>query len=196
MKERARRHGSVMEGMGPALAAIYAEALLGLLDGPEAVAAADEIEAVVGLLDEIDGFEELLVGPLRNKHQKAALIERAFGERIGERVEGLLVMLARNGRLGLLRPVAREFRRQLNVRQGKVEVAVTTAAALDESQRDAVTETLREALGAEPVLKTRVDRKLLGGMMVRVGDRLYDASTATRLRWIGRRLSERIAAGT
>ncbi|HAU37019.1 MAG TPA: hypothetical protein DCX07_04810, partial [Phycisphaerales bacterium] len=67
-------------------------------------------------------------------------------------------------------------------REGKVEVFVTTASPLDESDRAQVVAALREALQAEPIVRARVDENVLGGLVVRVGDRVFDASLATQLR--------------
>jgi len=71
---------------------------------------------------------------------------------------------------------------------------VTTAVPLDESARRHVREVLAEALRAEPVLSLRVDRGLLGGMTLRIGDQLFDASVRTELRRLQQRLAEELTA--
>ena len=185
----AARHGSVMSGTAASLAKTYAEALLGAVPDDEAAEeVCKELAGLVSLLDEVAGFDELLTGALLNRHEKCELIERVFRGRVSEPVEGFLTVLARRGRLVLLRAAAGRFRGLLNNRQGRLEVAVTSAVPLDASRREAIAAALGEAMGAETVLTTRVDRRLLGGMTVRVGDRLYDGSVAAALGRLQRRL--------
>ena len=94
-----------------------------------------------------------------------------------------------------MRAIARRFRELLSARQGRVEVLVTTAVPLDEQQRDRIVEALRGALGIEPLLRTSVDANALGGMIVRIGDRVYDASVATELERLRQSLTAKRSAG-
>lgn len=185
----AARHGSVMSGTAASLAETYAEALLGAVPDDEAAEeVCGELAGLVALLNEVAGFDELLTSVLLNRRKKCELIERVFRGRVSEPVEAFLTVLARRGRLVLLRAAAGRFRGLLNDRQGRLEVAVTSAVPLDASRREAIAAALGEALGAETVLTTRVDLRLLGGMTVRVGDRLYDGSVATALGRLQRRM--------
>lgn len=188
---------SVLDATSYALAGAYAEGLLGAVG--EDVAAeqvAAELASLVTLLDEVPGLEDLLAGAALSRRDRCAVIERVFAGRTSEPVVGLLAVLARNGRGALLRAVARRFRQILNARQGKVEVLVTTAVALDDAQRQAVRRAVRDALQAEPVLNTKVDPALLGGVVVRVGDRVYDGSIVAELNRLCRSmLAGRPAAG-
>ena len=58
---------------------------------------------------------------------------------------------------------------------------VTSAKALDAAQLDSIRSALRQSLGRDPELETRVDPSILGGLKVRVGSRLFDASLRTKL---------------
>jgi len=179
------------------VAGLYAEALLAeTADDDQAEAVAAELEGLVGLFEQIDGFEGLLTTALLSVPQRRALVRRVFHGRVGERVEALLAVLAKRNRLGLLRAVACEFRRVLEEQRGKVKVTVTTAVELTAEQRRGLADDLRRAFGAEPILTTGVDESLLGGATVQVGDRLYDASVATELKHLARDLAERIADQT
>ena len=78
----------------------------------------------------IDWADDLLAPGLLNDKRRVELIERIFRDRVAEGVEGLLAVMARNGRWELLGAVAGQFRTQLNRREGKLEVEVTTAVPL------------------------------------------------------------------
>jgi len=193
MAQTAKRPASVMDPTAVSLADVYAEALLGALpDDAQAERVAEELAQLVGLLDELDGAADLLAGALLSTDQRHRLIERVFTGRVCEPLEAVLDTLARRGRVGLLWAISHRYRRKLNARQGKVEVTVTTASALDDEQRQRVADAIAQAIEADPVLTTKVDPALLGGMCVRVGDRLFDASVATDLKRLRKAMADRI----
>ena len=64
---------------------------------------------------------------------------------------------------------------------GEVTAAVTTATELDDKQTEALTETLRKAVGAKVAVELKVDPEILGGLVVRVGSRMFDSSLRTKL---------------
>ncbi len=190
MSPAAPRIDSVMDLAEAAVADVYAEALLGLIDDNDrAEETAAELARIVGLLDETPGFDGLLAGGGSPEAQPAQLVERVFAGRCSRPIEGLLAVLARKGRGVLLRQVARRFRRRLDEREGKVEVTVATAVALDAANMQALHEVLRELTGAEPLLRTRVDTALMGGVVVTIGDRRYDASVAGEIRRVRHKLA-------
>lgn len=191
------RQGSVMSETAASVAGVYAEALLGTLpDDATAASICDELTDLAEVLDQAPGWDALVTHVVVRPDEKRELIERLFRGRVSEPVEAFLSVLARRGRLRLLPAAARQFRRLLNSRQGKVEVMLTSAVPLDVARQEAIAKELGRALAAETVLTTRVDPKLLGGMTVRVGDCLYDSSVATALdrleKGLGRRLAGRI----
>ena len=190
-----RTAGEIESVMAPTtwlVADIYAKALLELLeDNDEAEEICSEVESVVDLLDEVKLFEHLLTASLMKAQDRLSIIERIFHGRIAERTEGFLAVMAARDRLGILRAVARRVRELLNQRVGKLEVRVTTASPLDESAMKDVVAALKEALGCEPLVRNEVDPGVLGGMVLKVGDRVYDASLGTELNRLKRRLTVR-----
>jgi len=191
---QATRPTSVMSATTLSLADTYAEALLAALPAdtrPEDVA--DELGQLVAALDEVQGLDEFLTTSLLDPARRVEMIRRVFDGRVSEPVAAFLGVLARRGRLGLLRAAAQRFQRAMNAREGKVEVTVTTAVPLEAAQEKEVAESLGSAMDAEIVLHTQTDADLLGGMTVRVGDRVYDGSVAATLKQLTRRLRKRVA---
>lgn len=188
---------TVMDPTAHRIASVYAEALLDLIPGEKAAQDAYEtLTAIADLLVEVEGFDELLSRSMLTDAQCVEVVQRIFGGRLGEPLEGLLSVMAAHGRCGLLGVLPERFRQLLNLRQGKVEVTVITAQPMDEEMSERLGKSLKRALGAKPVVRRQIDPTLIGGMLLRIGDKVFDASAASRLSQIRQRLNERIARRT
>jgi F-type H+-transporting ATPase subunit delta len=164
------------------LAGVYADALAQTLpDNDPAESVAEELEGLVALADAEPDLDIGRFAAMLNTAQRESLVRRIFAGRVSDRVEALLMVLARHDRLELIRPVARTFREILNERQGKVEVTVTTARPVDPARRREVAQSLAGTLDAQPLVTWKTDPSLLGGLTIQVGDRVVDASVASRL---------------
>jgi F-type H+-transporting ATPase subunit delta len=189
MSQTSRQVETVMDPTSISAATVYTNALLGQLPSDsEAEEVAAELDAIINLLDEIDGFESLLTSALISSADRCDMVRRIFHDRVSEIVEALLVVMADAGRLGLLRILRRVFHSKVHARQGKLEVTVISAVMLTDLQRQHVGQALAGALNAECVLTCRVDPDLLGGVVVQVGDHVYDASIRAELRSVQARL--------
>jgi F-type H+-transporting ATPase subunit delta len=91
----------------------------------------------------------------------------------------------------MLGSVIRQARATLDRRQNRKPVTVRSAVPLDEGQVAAVVEKLSKMVHATPVITLEVDPSLIGGLVVQVGDDVYDASVRTRLERLRGRLIER-----
>src|SRR5262249_13450035 len=103
----------------------------------------------------------------------------------------LVGLVVRRGRIEQLPRVAAEFRRLDDQRQGIVHATATTALPLNDTEVRALTARLEQMTGGRIALQTDVDESLLGGIIVRVGDRLIDGSVRGRLE----RLRNQLASG-
>ncbi len=195
MADPSRQAQSVMDTTGLALAGIYAQALLEIApDNADAERVAAELAAIASLADGADGLRGLLAPGILTEASQSQLVARIFAGRVSPEVEAFLAVLVRKGRGNLLVSIAAAFRKRLNRRQGKVEVAVTTAVELTGEQRQNLSAVISAVLGAEPLLEVRVDKDILGGLVVRVGDDVFDASLAAELNRMKRRLAGPAAA--
>jgi F-type H+-transporting ATPase subunit delta len=184
-----------MHPAGESLAEVYTQALMGLAaDDAQAQELLDELGGVVGLLDEVDGFEELLVGAGATPRHRQELVDRIFAGRLSPLMDSFLGVLGGHNRMFLLRAIHRRLEVLLKRRRGQVDVRLVTAFALEPPQREAVLTSLRQALRAEPVLAATVDRRLLGGLVLYVGDRMMDASVSGQLRRLSRQLSDSLGS--
>lgn len=125
-------------------------------------------------------------------HDRSATIGRLLDGRVSPLVANLVRLLDQRGRLALLPAIAAEYTRLLDAVRGVVAATVTSAAPLDDREVGAIRTQLEATTGRTVKLATAVDPTLIGGVTVRVGDRMIDASVRGRLE----RLRDQLVAGT
>jgi F-type H+-transporting ATPase subunit delta len=122
-----------------------------------------------------------LSNPAIALEQRAALVEKALSEAVSRPVLNLVLLMLRRRRIEQLPRVAAEFRRLDNQRKGITQASATSAAELTPTELEALTNKLEQFTGGRVELDVSVDPSLLGGLVVRVGDRLIDVSVRGRL---------------
>jgi F-type H+-transporting ATPase subunit delta len=166
------------------LGTVYAKALLGAAD--KAGQADDVVEGleslVADVLDKLPQLEETLKTPRLSHEERLPIIDKVFGGKLSATTLTFLKVLSKHGRLDCLRAIARAARKQLNSQRGRVEVLVETAYPISNPIRERITSRLTQLLGRQVMLTAEVNEDLLGGLVVRVGDTVYDASLAARLK--------------
>lgn len=178
-----------------AVAHVYASALLELAfaKGVPAEVLRD-VQEVGRLLREDERAFTFFVAPNIRKDAKRTVIDHAFGGRVSEIVQNFLKVIVEKGRALTLPQIVDSFIAMYHERQGELVVKVATAQALDDDERDKLRGALKKKYRGkgynDVVLEERVDPKLLGGVIVRTGDNLYDGSLRTRLATLGDRLRQ------
>lgn len=125
-------------------------------------------------------------------HDRRAIITGLLGSRVGTSTRNLVLILAKRGRLAILPGVADELERLVNREHGIVVANVTSAQPLDPADLAAIAERVGAGADARVEVRATVDPELIGGLTVRVGDRLIDASVRGRLA----RLRDSLIAGS
>lgn len=165
------------------LAERYAAALFDLADERHALdaVAGDLRELRTMVLDSPD-LVRLLRSPVLSREEQGKAVE-ALAARAGlsELTRNFLGVVAGNRRLFAVPEMIEAYLKKLADRRGEVTAQVTVAQPLNEARTTALTDQLRRALGARVAIDVRVDPALLGGMIVKVGSRMVDASLASRL---------------
>jgi F-type H+-transporting ATPase subunit delta len=183
---------SVMEDpSAQAIARTYADALLDAAGG-NAESILEELGSFVDdVLLKVPGLREVFDSLVIGRDEKIRLIDRVIAPRASEIVTNFLRVLARHGRLELLPAILPEAQVRYEKRQGRRRVQVTSARPLDSQAEGRIRARLTETLPFEPILETRVDPSLIGGIVIRVGDTVYDSSLATRVKQLRERLKQR-----
>lgn len=166
------------------MAGRYALALFELArDGDVLDAVATDLGGFQALLDESEDLRRLIRSPVVTREDQGRALA-ALGERAGfhKLTSQFLGLLADHRRLYALPEMIAAYRVMLAEHQGEVGAEVASAVALSEQQMAALKEQLSVAVGQKITLSARVDPGLLGGLVVRVGSRMLDASLRTKLR--------------
>lgn len=108
---------------------------------------------------------------------------------VGDQPLNLVLLMVRRGRPGAIGPMVERFAELVRRQRGITLAEVRTALPLEEEQRTAVVSRLHELTGDEIQINEVVDEALIGGIAVRIGDRLYDASVRSRLERLRARLT-------
>ena len=180
----AAQHPTVFDTGQQHLGGVYAKALLGAAQTAGiAEQVLEELDSLVAdVLDRLPKLEATLATPSVPYEAKLRLLDRAFAGRMSLTLLNFLKVAARHRRLDCLRAVQRALHQLYNESTGRVDVYVRTAQPLTAALRAEVIARLEAQLGCRVNLRATVAEGLIGGMVVRVGDTLYDGSVAMQLK--------------
>jgi len=175
------------------VAKIYAQAIV---DAADAAGQRREVLADLGMLardvlPQVPEAEAVFASPKVSPEAKAAMIDRIAKDRLQPTTLHSLHVLARHGRLGILAAVVAAAERLADERDGKRQAVFTTAVPLAAAEQERIVGETQKALSVALVATFVVDPAIIGGLVVRVGDTIYDQSVATSLARLGGRLQER-----
>jgi F-type H+-transporting ATPase subunit delta len=128
-----------------------------------------------------DQVGRMLGNPAVALETRIEMAESIFGKTVSKPVLNLIGLMLRRGRIEQLPRVAAEYRRLDNARQGITLATATSAAPLSPDEVQALTARMEQLTGGRVELDLRTDPSLLGGLVVRIGDRLIDGSVRGRL---------------
>jgi F-type H+-transporting ATPase subunit delta len=146
------------------------------------------LDAVAGALQADERIAAALESPRVSKTAKAALLERALGDVAEGEFVRFLQAVVRRGRQGLLVEIAQAYQGLVDVQLNRVHAGVTLRDAPDARLEKQIAERLSSAIGKDVRVHFRTDRAILGGVVVRVGDRIYDGSVRRKLAVLRRRM--------
>jgi F-type H+-transporting ATPase subunit delta len=192
-------HPTVFDDESRHIGRVYAEALWNAAEKSNQTSEAlSEIEALVLEVFRKDpGLELFLTSAAISKERKAGAIDRAFAGKATDVFTHFLHVLNNHGRLDMLRAIAQAYRTLYDRKSGHVVVHVRSAVPLTDAERDRIREdvrattatVLRDKLNA--IFVETVDPSILGGLVIRIQDWVYDASVRTRLQNIRNQIIER-----
>ena len=176
---------SVMNPNWVTLGKIYAQALFESIDNfEENPHIADQLIQIAKILQDQPDFAKLMSAGSMNKDQRVLIIEKVFKDRIDDSIFKLLGVLAQNDRLYLVNAIAKSFSQLIEKQANQIEVQVTLACEMSPEQKSQLTKTLEKVLKAKPILKCKIVPEIVGGIKLRIGDAVYDASVAGALEQI------------
>ena len=172
---------------------VYAQAFLGAAEKAGRIEALlEEFDSLLSdVLDRFPELERTLASRLVSHEQTAVILDRVFGGRASPVMLNFLKVVSRHERLDCLRAIHRRTHAQYERMRGLVRVKVATAETIPDALAGRIADQLHDVLGGVPVLEQIVDPELIGGMVVRVGDTVYDGSIATQLENVRQQMIDR-----
>ena len=164
----------------------YAEALMSVARSNSLVEQfGDTIRSLLNAMTEVPELQSFLENPLIKAEDKKAVIRQIVGEEANDYLLNFLRLLVDRRRIIFIEAIGQkylELQRELN---NTVLAEVTSAVELSEAQKQSVSTKVKELTGAQGVeLSTKIDPGLIGGVIIKVGSQVFDASLRGQLRRI------------
>ena len=169
--------------MAKLISKTYGEALFELaVEENKVDVLAEEISAILDILKQNPDFVNLLNHPKISKEEKLQVMEEVFGGKVSKEIQGFLNIVVAKERNKELMAIMEYFLDEVKAMKGVGVCYVTTPMELKDAQKEAVVKKLLETTDFKTMeLHYSVDKSLIGGMVIRIGDRVVDSSISTKL---------------
>jgi len=153
----------------------------------------EDVRSLLNLIGSSEELRNFVANPFVKPENKKAVLSQILGESISQYLRNFLLLLVDRRRILLLEAICRQYLNLLRQLNQTVLAEVTSAVELTEAQQQAVQEKAMAMTNAAKVeLQTKLDPELIGGVIIKVGSQVVDASLRGQLR----RLSLRLSSGT
>lgn len=167
---------------GLRVASRYASSLLDLaLEQKKEDAVASDMEMLLKTIDESQDFEVFLSSPVVEASKKVDIITAIFKGKVEELSLKFFVLIAKNRREGILGTIAQQYIDQYKTHKNILVADVISAAKIDAKIESSLKEKIKAIHKGEIEMRNQVDPDLIGGFILRIGDRQVDASIARKL---------------
>jgi F-type H+-transporting ATPase subunit delta len=169
----------------------YAQALLSIAQSKNATEAIGaDVRAVLGLLSGSQELAAFLDNPFIQPDNKKALLTRVLGDQANPFLRNFLLLLVDKRRIGFLEPILQQYLALLRQLNQTVLAEVISAVPLTEAQQQQIKAKVLSITKAREVeLETKIDRDIIGGVIIKVGSQVIDSSLRGQLRRLSLRLS-------
>ncbi len=175
-----------------AIAKVYSDAFHGAIGDGDVAGHLEELSSFIeDVVEAHPDFSKILLSQMISKDDKVALLERVLPGHGSEMLLSFLRVLARHDRLDLLPIIADEAQLEFEKVSGRGRVQVTTAKPLSDNQLQNITQSLKSKLSFDPIIETRVDPTVLGGLVIQIGNVIHDGSIKSKLKSLRGRLQQR-----
>jgi F-type H+-transporting ATPase subunit delta len=176
---------------GTRAAARYAKSLLDLaLEKGELTKVHTDVKLILHTIKENRDLAAMLKSPVIKTDKKKAVLEAVFSKSISPVTNSFLQLLATQKREEFLELVGEEFIRKYKKHNNILTAIITTASGLDDEMRKKIYELVKKQLNSEVELVEKVNKNLIGGFILRVGDKQNDTSILGKIRLLERTFKE------
>lgn len=163
------------------LARPYAQAVFNLATKDDSFAVWSEMLALLKEVSNNASIQEIISNPEVQKDQLISLFQGICKQGLDEKGINFLKVVTENGRLALIPHIADSYEVMQSERSGNIEAHVISAYAVNATQKKTIAEALKIKFGRDISIKTKTDKSLLGGIIIRAGDVVIDGSVKTQL---------------
>jgi len=149
-----------------------------------------ELQLAAQIYKEEEQFRAILSHPGVENDAKFDLFKQSFGEALSELVYNMVKLLIERGRLALLPSICQAYLEIADERSGRAQAKVYSVYPLTDEDKRAVEAHFSKITGKQISVDNIIDRSLIGGIRVRIGDRLYDGSVAGKLQQLQNQLKQ------
>ncbi len=177
MAEQSTKIPTVFDSEEQQVGEVYARALLASVAPQDADAIVDELESLIrDVLDRNHKLETVLANPKMPVESKWELLDRVFAGRMSEKLLTFMKVVARRHRLNAIRAIQRAATKLRDEAAGRIQVQVTVPQPLNDGERSSLVERLKTVFKKDVRMDISVDPSILGGLVIRVGDTVFDGS--------------------
>jgi F-type H+-transporting ATPase subunit delta len=173
------------------IAAPYAKALMSVATDNNAVEQVGvEVADLLEVLDSSKELTDFLMSPLMSAEAKKGVLRQVSEGKVSDFLLSFLLLLVDRSRVAFLKPILQQYQALLRELNNTVLADVTAAVELSDDQQNAIRDRVKSMTGANSVeLSITVDPSLIGGLIIKVGSQVIDASLRGQLRRIGMQLA-------
>lgn len=166
-----------------AVGRVYAQSLIELAqDAGQVDAIAEEVAGLLPLVEPGGDLYLLVTNPAISTDERSKIVSRVFEGKVSDLLYRFLQVVTSKNRLGSLNTILGGYLLLVSEARGLVDVDAYVATAMDAETAARVAEQIGQSLGKQVTLRQHVDESLIGGLKIKVGDKLIDASVASQLR--------------
>ena len=176
--------GSNVSSITTGLAGRYATALYQLaINSKQVDTILQDLNSFSVLIDENEQLQKLIYSPVFGAEEKSSAITKLLKKaKAKDLVVQFIGTIAKNGRLFAIKEIIFAFNKEVDTRRGKLSAEVVSAIPLDNKRQAQIHKLIISIAGAKEVsLVMRIDASLIGGLVIRIGSRMFDASLKTKL---------------
>ena len=190
VQEKARVRSVLEDPSTQAIANVYATSFLDAA-GDQGGERLEEFTSFVNdVLNANPEFRTILITGVANRDEQVQIIDRVVGPHGSEFFANFLKVLAKHERLDLLPAILEATQLEFEKRNGQQRVQVVSASPLDDAALGRVREKIASAFSFDPIVENVTDPKLLGGLVIRVNNKVYDGSLRSRLNQLAKRMQQ------
>lgn len=150
----------------------------------------EEINAVSTIFESEEKLKTVFEHPKLSKDEKKDIVNAIFKEKVSDEILNLMYIVVDKGREKYIKDISKEYTALSNEKQGIIEAKAITAVAMEDSEKIELQENLSKKFGKKVILTNIVDESVIGGVLVRVEDKVIDSSIKGKLEMIEKSLKD------